>query len=85
MALGRYFNYRADITGRDLKELFRVGRLSLLIGISVLVKCVLAQRAATARFGGGSIGGSVRESLIVLGWVANWKPIEIFLWDWWPW
>ena len=18
------------------------------------------------------------------GWVANWKPIEIFLYDWWP-
>jgi hypothetical protein len=22
--------------------------------------------------------------LIILGWVANWRPIEIFLYDWWP-
>ena len=22
--------------------------------------------------------------MILLGWVANWKPIEIFLYDWWP-
>jgi hypothetical protein len=83
-ALSRYFNYRADITGRDLKELFRVGRLSLLIGIIVLAVCVLAARAAAAGIGGGSISGIMKESLIILGWVANWKPIEIFLYDWWP-
>jgi hypothetical protein len=26
----------------------------------------------------------VQESLIILGWVANWKPLETFLYDWWP-
>jgi hypothetical protein len=26
----------------------------------------------------------LREGLIILGWVANWRPIEIFLYDWWP-
>lgn len=20
----------------------------------------------------------------IVGWVANWKPLEIFLYDWWP-
>lgn len=24
------------------------------------------------------------ESLLILGWVANWRPLEIFLYDWWP-
>ena len=32
-ALRRYFGYRAEMTGRDLNELFRVGRQSLLIGM----------------------------------------------------
>jgi len=22
--------------------------------------------------------------LIIVGWVANWRPIEIFLYEWWP-
>ncbi len=83
-ALSRYFTYRADITGRDLNELFRIGRLSLLIGAVVLTVCVLTARAAIAGMGEGTIGGIVKESLIILGWVANWKPIEIFLYDWWP-
>jgi hypothetical protein len=83
-ALGRYFNYRAEVVGRDLNELFRIGRQSLLIGVAVLAACVLTARAVTAEIGDGSVSGIMKESLIILGWVANWKPIEIFLYDWWP-
>jgi hypothetical protein len=83
-AFSRYFNYRAEIVGRDLNELFRIGRLSLLIGLTVLAVCVLVSRTATAVLGSGNISRFAEESLIILGWVANWKPIEIFLYDWWP-
>ena len=83
-ALSRYFNYRSDIIGRDLNELFRIGRQSLLIGMTVLAVCVLMSRAAVAVLGSGNISRFMEESLIILGWVANWKPIEIFLYDWWP-
>ncbi|HKQ14338.1 MAG TPA: hypothetical protein VJT80_12965 [Steroidobacteraceae bacterium] len=24
------------------------------------------------------------EITLILGWVAMWKPVEIFLYDWWP-
>jgi len=83
-ALSRYFNYRAEVIGRDLNELFRIGRISFAIGMAVLALCVLTARVLTARMGDGSISGIMKESLIILGWVANWKPIEIFLYDWWP-
>ena len=83
-ALSRYFNYRSDLIGRDLNELFRIGRQSLLIGMTVLAVCVLMSRAAVAVLGSGNISRFMEESLIILGWVANWKPIEIFLYDWWP-
>ena len=26
----------------------------------------------------------VRTSLSIAGWVAMWRPMEIFLYDWWP-
>ncbi len=81
--LNRYFSYRAEIIGRDLNELFRVGRKSSLIGATVLAMCVLTTQAITA-VGSGNVTRFLEESLIILGWVANWKPIEIFLYDWWP-
>jgi hypothetical protein len=81
-ALGRYFSYRAEALRRDLGELFRIGRLSLAVGLVVLVLCVSGARIAAQR--GGQFGDLLREGLIILGWVANWRPIEIFLYEWWP-
>ena len=26
----------------------------------------------------------LREGTIIVGWVAMWRPVEIFLYDWWP-
>ena len=83
-ALNRYFDYRAQIIVRDLNELFRVGRMALLIGLFVLGLCLTAARFAASMLDDAPFGRFVQESLIILGWVANWKPIEIFLYDWWP-
>ena len=83
-ALPRYFDYRARIAAGDIKELFRVGRTALLIGLAVLAICLTASQLLASRLGTSPIERFVQESLIILGWVANWKPIEIFLYDWWP-
>ena len=24
------------------------------------------------------------ESLLIGGWVAMWRPLEVFIYDWWP-
>jgi hypothetical protein len=83
-ALRRYFAYRADMASRDLSELFRIGRVAIVIGLSVLVVCIGASGMITMRFGDDRWGQIVQEGLIIVGWVANWRPIEIFLYDWWP-
>ncbi len=84
MALSNYFAERANKCERDLKELFRTGRRYLLIGIPVLILCLIASQLVQSRFGTGSLARAIEESLIIVGWVANWKPIETFLYDWWP-
>jgi hypothetical protein len=83
-ALNRFFDYRAGVIVRDLHELFRMGRTAMLIGLVVLALCLTAARVGGSLLGEGPIGRFLQESLIILGWVANWKPIEIFLYDWWP-
>jgi hypothetical protein len=30
------------------------------------------------------IGEILRESLTIGGWVSMWRPLEVFLYDWWP-
>ncbi len=79
-----YFAHRAQAVKRDLRELFRIGRMSLAIGVGVLVACVVAAQYVGAVVGEGAFGRVMAEGLIILGWVANWRPIEIFLYEWWP-
>ena len=83
-AFASYFLYRAEIVTSDLKELFRIGRFSLLIGMVVLAICIVAGRILSTAFRGFEIARFFNEGLIILGWVANWRPIEIFLYEWWP-
>jgi hypothetical protein len=83
-ALSRYFNYRAEAIDRDLTDLFRVGRRSLAIGLGALAACVLMSTAITKVLGVGTASRFFEEGLIILGWVANWRPIQTFLYDWWP-
>jgi hypothetical protein len=83
-ALNRYFRYRAQVIALDLKELLRVGWRALAIGLTVLSFSIIAGRAAAANLTPYPIGRVIEESLTIFGWVANWRPIEIFLYDWWP-
>jgi hypothetical protein len=65
--------------GRD-----RIGRRSLSIGILVLAVCLIVARSIPPSPQASAFGWILRESVLILGWVANWRPLEIFLYDWWP-
>src|SRR6266446_8568432 len=83
-AMSCYFDYRADVIGRDLNELFRVGRLSLAIGVTVLALSFAMTQIIAGVLSNTPLGRFLEESLIIVAWVANWRPIEIFLYSWWP-
>jgi hypothetical protein len=82
-AVHEFFRHRAELTRRRLRELFRRGRTSLVIGI-----CALGISAAAgnvvARFFSDNLADVLKEGLLIGGWVAMWRPMEIFLYDWWP-
>jgi hypothetical protein len=83
-AFHRYFSYRADRIQHDLNELFRVGRRSLAIGVAILIACLAAAHLVAGYVNEAPFKRLVEESFLILGWVANWRPLEIFLYDWWP-
>lgn len=83
-AIARHFSYRADRVRGDLQELFRYGRISLVVGLAVLGLCIVGVRIAGMALAAGPVSRVFSEGLLILGWVANWRPIEIFLYDWWP-
>jgi hypothetical protein len=83
-AFRHYFEYRVQAVDFELRELFRVGRRSLAIGIAVLAACLTASQWLAPLIPNVTAASVVQESLIIVGWVANWRPIEIYLYDWWP-
>ena len=67
-----------------MRELFRTGRIALLIGIPILVICFTLAKIMNRAYDDQGFAGVAAEGLVIAGWVANWRPIEIFLYDWWP-
>jgi len=83
-AFAHYFGYRAQIAEQERRELFRLGRRFLAIGLAVLAVCLLASQTLAKLLPNEVAARVVEESLIIVGWVANWRPIEIYLYDWLP-
>jgi hypothetical protein len=82
-AVQHYFSYRLDLGRLEFRRLMQDGRRSLVIGIVFLAACL---SIGNLLFGAGSGTFSTigREGLTVAGWVALWRPMEIYLYDWWP-
>jgi hypothetical protein len=82
-AIHNYFAYRQDQESRRLRLLFRDGRIALVIGLAFLFCCVLLRELA---FSLGSDWASeiFGEGMLIIGWVAMWRPLEIFLYEWVP-
>jgi hypothetical protein len=83
-AIREFFSVRAENTRRRLRQLFRVGRVSLLIGVAFVAVTVAVGDLVAKALEGQRLGEILRESLLIGGWVAMWRPLEIFLYDWWP-
>ncbi len=82
-AIQNYFAYRARLTQMEFRQLMRDGRHSLVVGGLFLAGCLTASQILVGQASGAflSLG---RESLTIAGWVAMWRPMEIFLYEWWP-
>lgn len=83
-AISNYFAYEAELVRRDVRRLLQEGRIALLIGLTFLASCLLLADTLATFAARGTFTTIFRESLTIGGWVALWRPLEIFLYDWWP-
>ncbi len=82
-AIHEFFTHRVRVTTQRLRQLLRIGRTSLLIGLAFLAASIAISQAIAGLLTGGE-ASMLREVMLIGGWVAMWRPLEIFLYDWWP-
>lgn len=82
-AIHNYFDHKAGLVRGELKLLLWEGRISLLIGIAFVSLCLILADVIR-QLDAGAVVNIARESLVIGGWVAMWRPMQIFLYDWWP-
>lgn len=83
-AVDDHFRRRAQATWARLRRLFREGRIAFVIGLGFLLAAIAVGEWLASRISSVRYSIVVQESLIILGWVAIWRPMGIFLYDWWP-
>ena len=83
-AVHTYFRERAQAERSRLRQLLRTGRVSLVIGLAFLAGAIALGEFIASFVAKESWAYIVKETFVIGGWVALWRPLEIFLYDWWP-
>ena len=82
-AVRNYFAYREKLVRLEFAQLMKRARTSLFIGLFCLGFCTAMVNYVLA----GKEGTWMKvlsESLVIAGWVVMWRPLELYLYDWWP-
>lgn len=80
-AISNYFRYRAMVTRFQVRQRLRLGRSSILVGLLFLAVCNVIRLWLPIDHVSTQ---TLNEGLLIIGWVAMWKPLEILLYEWWP-
>ena len=79
-----HFAREAASTRARLRRLFRDGRASLAVGLLFVAAANVVGDFVGGLLHGQNYGRVLAESIVIGAWVALWRPLEIFLYDWWP-
>ncbi len=82
-AIRNYFDDKSLLAKRSLRLLLIEGRTSLVIGLGFLALCLFGAELLSV-FASNTFLKLLKESLLIGGWVAMWRPLQIFLYEWWP-
>jgi hypothetical protein len=81
-AVTNYYARSAASARRQLREQLRLGQISLLGGIAVFLFCMALRQLVQGAFADPS--RMADEGLIILAWLALWRPAEAIAYEWVP-
>lgn len=81
-AIERYYERLVASTRLKLREQMRVAEIALLAGIAVFSICISLREILQSTLHGLPLG--LDEGLLVLAWIALWRPIEMLAYGWLP-
>lgn len=84
VAIREHFSYLQKRAARQVTKAVHLGWRSLIISIVFFVAIVSLTLAIVKRWPEGQISLMFRELLIILGWVALWRPADLLLYEWRP-
>ena len=82
-AIHHHFRFELAQARRELRWRMASGWRALAVGLLLLTACIALASVISAEFGAGEPAGLriVDEGLLILGWVALWRPLDILLFD----
>lgn len=83
VAVHNHFDYEVDLLRMQLKRTRKRGLVFMLIGLALLV-VGLSLSQIVKPLPNFFMKPVLYEGLIIGSWVAIWRPIDLFLFDWWP-
>lgn len=84
-ALASYCDKHVAYAQRKLREVRADGMRALSVGVFFLALCIALAGLFETVIGSESlVGRFLVEGAVIAGWVGLWRPIEILLFDWWP-
>ncbi len=81
-AIHQHFTYRRVISEKELKKILQLGWRSLLISIVFFGLLISLTLVILKLIPEGGFATTFREILIILGWVALWRPADLLLFEW---
>ncbi len=76
-----HWRAQRQLLDTQLRRHFRMAHRAAAVGFVFMALC-MALRSLTGQFS-GVIAQTLTEGLMVIGWVGLWRPLEMYLYDWW--
>lgn len=83
LAIRHYFAARAELKRREFRQFLRRCPQVLAVGLTFLSGCLVLAGVLPPLLP-AQLAEIAHEGLMIVGWVAMWRPLELFLYDWWP-
>ena len=84
IAIRQHFTFCKQKSEKQLTRTLQLGWRSLLIAIIFLSLMFLLTKVVNRFLPEGGVAMTIEELLIILGWVALWRPADLLLYEWYP-